>query len=115
MIVAPAIMLAACTSTEVQANVLAACQALGAGASAVATVAGLLPDGTEVSSVVTGIVTDVTNDCPAFASDVANAVAAISNIGGSGTVSVAAQTASMKARGERMRVSAPFHFGPYGS
>lgn len=115
MIFAPAILLAACTSTQVQSNVLAACQALGAGASAVATVAGLLPDGSVVTSVVKGIVTDVTNDCPAFASDVANAVAAISNIGGSGTVSVAAQTAAMKRRGERMQVSAPFHFGPYGS
>jgi hypothetical protein len=112
---AAAMLLAACTSAQVQADILAGCQAIGAGASAVATVAGVLPDGTAVTSVVTGIVTDVTNDCPAFASDVAAAVSAISNIGGSGTVTVAAQTAAMKYRGERARASVPFHFGPYGT
>lgn len=110
-----AILLAGCTSTQVAANILAGCTVLGAGAQAVATVSGLLPDGTAINSVVGGIITDVTNDCPTFANDVANVVAGISNIGGSGTVTVAAQTAAMKRTGERMKVSAPFHFGPYGS
>jgi hypothetical protein len=110
-----AFLLAACTSAEVQANILAGCQALGAGASAVAVVAGALPDGAIVNTVITGIIGSVINDCPTFATDVAAAVSAISNIGGSGTVAVSAQTASMKLRGERAKSSVPFHFGPYGS
>ena len=113
--IASGILVAACTSAQVEANVLAGCTALGAGAQAVATVAGLIPGGTTVSTVVSGLIADVTTDCPAFASSVASTVAAISNIGGSGTVTVSAQTAAMRRMGEKARVSQPFYFGPYGS
>ena len=113
-IIASGVLLAACTSAQVEANINAACTALGAGASAVAVVAGLIPGGNTVSTEVNGIITSVTADCPAFSADVAAAVAAISNLGGSGSVSVSAQTAAMKRMGERAKTST-FYFGPYGS
>ena len=113
--IASAILLGACTSAQVEANILSGCEALGAGAQAVATIAGLLPNGTTVSTVVSGLIGSVTADCPAFASSVANTVAAISNIGGSGQVTVEAKTAEMRRMGKKAMVSQPFYFGPYGS
>jgi hypothetical protein len=108
------ILIAGCTSAQVEANINAACTALGAGASAVVVVAGLIPGGVAISTEVNGLITSVTADCPAFSADVAAAVAAISNIGGSGTITVSSQTASMKATGQRAKVVV-FHFGPYGT
>ena len=108
------ILIAGCTSAQVEANINAACTALGAGASAVVVVAGLIPGGVAISTEVNWLITSVTADCPAFSADVAAAVAAISNIGGSGTITVSSQTASMKATGQRAKVVV-FHFGPYGT
>ena len=110
----PGFLLIGCTTTQIASNILAGCTALGAGAQAVATIAGLLPDGAAVSTVVNGLIGSVANDCPVFANDVAGIIAEISNVGGSGTVTVAASTAAMKVGGQKAKVVV-FHFGPYGT
>jgi hypothetical protein len=107
---ASTILLAGCTSAEVSQALTSACSALGAGASAVAVVSGVLPGGAVVSSTISTLISDVSANCPAFASDVAAAIGDITNLGASADVTVSPSVATSSKMATRFGAAGAVHF-----
>lgn len=97
------VLLGACTSAEVVSNIENACAAIGSGLSAVALISGNISGATLVSSTISAVINDVSSDCASFATDVGSAVADITNIGGTASVTVSSAPASAPAASKRFR------------
>jgi hypothetical protein len=112
-----ALLLGACTNTQLTSGISAACTALGAGLSVTALVAGQVAGGATIATTVSNLINDVSTDCPSFATAVTDAAAAITGLGQTATVSVTA-TSTTAASLRRMGVAHPvfnFSVSPSGT
>lgn len=85
-----AVVLAGCTAADVVSNITNVCTALGSGLSIAALISGQVAGGAAISTTVSSLIGNVTNDCPQFAAAASSAVTAITSLGQTAAVSVAA-------------------------